>query len=160
MEPIDLNLLKADFERFSHLHSWYKQLPLEGMDYYVFLHNTYQKRNIIDPQPPENPNGPHWIFVDNLEYVRSLKINKVYKVKFGPFLRGNENRNEHCTPNYHGFHIIKHCNPNFNDWIKKNYPQFENTYDKLTIAHIFESEYKKYEDSLFHEITSGNFISL
>jgi hypothetical protein len=158
MEEIDLNLLKEDFERFSHLHSWYKHLPLDGTNYYVFLHNSYQKRNIIDPQPPKNPNGPHWIFVDNLEYAKSLKINKVYKVNFGPFLRGNENKN--CTQNYHGFHIIKNYNSNFNEWLNKNYPQCGNINDEKVIAHIFESEYKKYEDSLFHEITSNNFISL
>lgn len=142
MEHIDLNLLREDFERFSHLHSWYKHLPLEGTTFYVFLHN-------INPQQPKEQNMNHWIFISDSENNKSkFESDNIYRVNFGPFLRGNENRGKNCEPHYHGLSIIKNRNKNFNTWIEKNYPEIKDMNENLIEAYIFESEYKKYKNSI------------
>ena len=56
-----MDQLLKDFQRFQTLHSWYKHIPLEGLDFYVFQANGDQIRNGIDPQI-EDISGVHWHF--------------------------------------------------------------------------------------------------
>ncbi len=121
---MSIELLREDFLRFSKLHSWYKHIPFEGTDFYVYLKKGQQIRHPIDPQVNDEE-GVHWCFTTDPLFVKDNAIvtdkgeivstvsSKLAKVRFGPFLRGDAM----------GCHIIMndYGEEKFNEWCKNVY---------------------------------------
>ena len=146
-----METLKNDFIRFAQLHSWYKHLPLEGVDYYVSLKKGEQVRYDFAPQVKDYE-GLHWHFFIKNENENENKCEEeeeedkenIYgPIRLGPFLQGiNYNdREPYCS-----FQIIFSCNKNgFLDWIESNYPEYKHiTFDEWS---------KKFNDDIILELT-------
>jgi hypothetical protein len=109
--------MEADFHRFCKMHSWYKHIPLEGVDFYVYKDVGEQARNCIQPEI-NDPDGMHWYFSQ-----RKPSDCESFCVRLGPFLRGIEGYYG-GEPIWRGFHIIvvKAGASIFSDWINIHYP--------------------------------------
>lgn len=132
--------LAADFYRFSKLHSWYKHIRLEGEDFYMFQEVGQQARNGVHSEV-EDASGVHWHFTRS----RPALAGPVYKVRFGPFLRGIEGSSDITR----GGHIIFMDNEeNFDQWLADNHPDlvgynWTNCTDPI-MAELHKREYAKY----------------
>jgi len=127
-----MDQLRKDFEQFQTLHSWYKHIPLEGLDFFVF--------QVADEM------GAHWYFsIDKPEC-----IDTVYTVRFGPFLRGVEGNG--CGSEYvsGAWAICELAGDKFDIWMKTHYPDFEHvkwTYKDMNnpiVISVFRAEIAKY----------------
>lgn len=167
MNTVEEYELKKDFYRYSKAHSWYKHLPLSGRDFYVF--QTVGEQNIgWSHIPVDDLSGIHWHFKS--EIPSHIKT-PIYKVTFGPFLRGIEGK--YSDANYtskgcaHGLNIIIDCNKElFGGWIKENYPKWsginwsnlihdvEYEVVKEIEYELFETEYEKYWNDLRTTVTT------
>ena len=59
--PSDVKLLIDDFYRFANLHSWYKHLPIEPVQFIFFKSVGQQPRNNIHPYyTDDNMFNMHW----------------------------------------------------------------------------------------------------
>lgn len=145
--------LKADFERFSKLHSWYKHNNLFGTTFYVFQAKGEQARNGINSEISDL-SGIHWHFED---YLPKNIITPIYEVKFNCFLRGIELNSKIPW----GFWIIYKDYKNvFDKWILDNYPQWkdidwesikDDTNNNI-IKEIYQKEYEKCWNNLYLSI--------
>ena len=111
--------LKKDFYRYSKAHSWYKHIPISGRTFYLYQDVGQQNTGWTHTQI-DDISGIHWHFKTEAP---------IYKVTFGPFLRGIEGK--YSDKNYtskgcvQGLHIIIDCNKEtFGQWIKENYPKW------------------------------------
>ena len=93
----------ADFVRFQKLHSWYKILPIGGVEFVVFLTKGQQAKNSIELSVVDTK-GFHWHFlpVDPKSCAfRSREKPDLslcrFTVTFGPFLRGIEGGLSHSS---------------------------------------------------------------
>lgn len=144
-----MDTLRKDFLRFSLLHSWYKRIPLEGSDFYLYQEIGEQARNGINAEITD-PYGIHWHF------SRVNKDNQPEcKVRFGPFLRGiyeSENLGK-CVFDF-GI-IMKDSKDSFLPWIATHYPEWASiSFDEWEQKHhdwkdpivieLFEREKEKY----------------
>ena len=141
--------LRKDFERFQTLHSWYKHIPLEGLDFYVFQAKGDQIRNGVNPQV-EDMSGVHWHF--SIEKPEELDV--VTTVRFGPFLRGIEG-NGHGSEYVSGCWVIRELAAEaFDGWLLENYPNYKDsswTFRDMSnpiILDIYRSEVAKYWSAL------------
>lgn len=154
----EIQRLRDDYLRFAKLHSWYKHIPLEGMDFWAWLGEGEQGRNGINPEI-EDAHGLHWHFsVGEPVGVKS------YKVRFGPFLRGVERGNF-----TRGFHIIVSDarTLHFETWLSREYPQLaEKGYNWTAWSYcsnnpdtlfLFQAEHEKYwhalKDAVFPQLS-------
>ena len=128
-----MDRLREDFLRFARLHSWYKYIPLEGKDFYVYLEKGQQI--ILNNRDVDDSHGFHWHF----STVKPNGTTKSYKVRIGPFLNN-------------GFNIIYGISGRdvFNAWISQEYPEFTNIkwdekiYGDEVINKLFQKERMKY----------------
>jgi hypothetical protein len=157
MENKDVQRLRHDFLRFATLHSWYKHIPLEGLDFWAWLAEGEQARNGIQSEV-EDAHGLHWHF----SIGEPIGV-KSYKVRFGPFLRGVERGNF-----IRGFHIIVSDARllHFEGWLSREYPQLaEKGYDWKSISYcsnhpdnlfLFQCEQEKYWHVLKNAVFAQN----
>jgi L-2-hydroxyglutarate oxidase LhgO len=123
--------LKKDFIRFSTLHSWYKHIPIEGRNFYIYQDIGEQPRNLLYPAIKDTK-GIHWHFTST-----DIPTKPYYKIRFGPFLEG-------ITKSVYGdyvnsFHILLNKNiETFIDWISVYYPEW---------SHISLDEWKNKKDN-------------
>ncbi len=151
-----ITLLKKDFYRFAHLHSWYKHLPVKPIPFVFYLEKGEQYRYGFIPI--DDKEGPHWHFVrknkTNMDFIlsKAAKGLTIYEANFGAFLRGLES--ERCGIdefNFHGYQIILSDNPDAPEYLEKKYP---NLYKKKLhwpskeICKIFALEQKEFLDSI------------
>jgi hypothetical protein len=98
---------EADFRRWCDLHSWYKHLPLEGMDFYLTIRKGEQPRNGIHPDVMDL-SGEHLWFNERGDGYR--------RVRLGPFMTSNLER-------YHGVGIIvQRAGERFAPWLRATHP--------------------------------------
>ena len=145
-----MNTLKKDFQRFQTLHSWYKHIPLEGIDFYAYQDVGEQPRNGVHPQV-NDISASHWYF-STKEPTDRVSL----KARFGPFLRGVEGGVG--EENVWGFWIIYEDAgaAKFNAWIAKKYPEWigvdwsnrDDTHDPQVIE-LFRRETNKYYGDLW-----------
>jgi hypothetical protein len=95
--------MELDFYEFSHAHSWYKRIPLEGSDYYMFRRD----------------NG-HWDFQGWEPECPA------HRIRVGPFLQGIDGTLWGANMTMFGFHIIfeRAGEVKFREWIKAHYPHY------------------------------------
>ena len=145
-----MDTLEKDFKRFQTLHSWYKHIPLEGLDFYAYYDVGEQPRNGISPEI-EDISGAHWHFSD--EKPKGISY---LTVRFGPFLRGVEGRDgdEYAW----GFWVIYEMagKEKFNEWIAKNYPEWidrdwgdRGKISNPLVIELFRQEVNKYYGDLW-----------
>ena len=149
------NTLRRDFLRFAKLHSWYKHIPLEGMDFYMYRDVGQQPRNGIHAEV-EDTCGLHWH--SSTEKPRGAYS---HKVRFGPFLRGAEGYG------VRGFHIIVgHAGEaEFQTWVSREYPDMaianwsERGFGDPDVKQLFVAEQNKYwgrvKDAAAHICAEG-----
>lgn len=114
-----MDVLYSDFKRFQTLHSWYKHIPLDGIDFYVYQVKGEQARNGVHPQITDSE-GMHWHFTYR---IPNNIATPVYKVRFGPFLRGVEGSDK---KHVWGIWIIRDiAGSAFDTWIINNYPEWK-----------------------------------
>jgi hypothetical protein len=131
--------LRQDFLRFAKLHSWYKHIPLEGMDFYMYRDVGQQPRNGIHAEV-DDARGLHWYF--STEKPRGIRS---HKVRFGPFLRGVEGYG------VRGFHIIvgDAGEAEFQTWLSREYPEMAATkWSDAEVKQLFVAEQNKYWESV------------
>ena len=144
-----MDTLEKDFKRFQTLHSWYKHIPLEGLDFYAYYDVGEQPRNGISPQV-EDMSGAHWHFSDE-----KPKGHISLQVRFGPFLRGIEGRDgdEYVS----GPWVIRELagDAKFEEWLAKTHPDCKHTkWSYRDISHpdvlrVFRIEVNKYYGDLW-----------
>ena len=144
-----MDTLRNDFLRFSLLHSWYKHIPLEGYDFYVYQDVGEQPRNGVHPEI-NDLSGIHWHFSSFHDNKRPM-----CKVRFGPFLRGIYER-ENLGQCVVDFGIIMDINKDsLLPWIATHYPEWTSisfdewerkSYDwkDPILIELFEREKEKY----------------
>ncbi len=131
--------LRADFLRFAKLHSWYKHIPLEGADFWVYLDEGQQPRNGICAEV-EDWTGAHWHFSCNGP-PRDGRTS--YKVRFGPFLRGDRR----------GLHLIAEL-AEFPTWCAQHYPNLTGgSMDSMLTIAVAEQE--RYWQRLLEAVQSA-----
>jgi hypothetical protein len=150
---IKMERLRQDFLRFAKLHSWYKHIPFEGMDFFAYLGDGQQPRNGIHAEV-EDWHGYHWHF------STSPPKNVIsYKVRFGPFLRGTEGYG------VRGFHIIvmDAGKQAFQTWLTQEYPDIaekgeleERGFRDPDVCRIFTEEQNKYWERLKQSVNLKN----
>lgn len=148
-----MDTLKKDFQRFQTLHSWYKHLPLEGIDFYAYHEIGEQLRNGVHPQV-NDISGSHWHFS-----IDEPKDRVSFKVRFGPFLRGLEGRpgEEHV---FGVWIIYEDAGADaFHAWIAKHYPEWvgvdwanrRDIHDPL-VMELFRRQVNRYYSDLWMEM--------
>lgn len=133
---MNIDTLYEDFKTFQISHTWYKHIPFEGRDFYV-----YQE-------------GVRWHFL--LDEPSST--GPVFKVRFGPFLRGLEGKWGYIV---WGLWIIRdHAGDRFASWISNNYPEWsdvdwdteDDNVDSLIVIELFARESEKYWNALLYSL--------
>jgi hypothetical protein len=144
-----MDQLLKDFQRFQTLHSWYKHIPLEGLDFYVFQAKDDQILNGIDTHV-DDMSGVHWHF--SIEKPEQLELANT--VRFGPFLRGIEG-NGQGSEYVSGCWVIRElAGESFDAWLLANYPQYKDSswtfrdMSNPTILDIYRCEVAKYWEAL------------
>lgn len=154
-----MEALRKDFLRFSRLHSWYKHIPIEGAEFYVYQDIGEQPRNSIDPEIKDQ-SGMHWHICRLRQPPRTLPY---YKVRLGPFLQGvwESYNNEKSV---FSFNLILRCNEdNFLPWIATHYPEWKSLtmedwqkksykFDDPILVELFTNETNKYWKDLVDAI--------
>ena len=151
--------LRKDFLRFSRLHSWYKHIPIEGEEFYVYQDIGEQPRNGVHPQI-QDLSGIHWHICRRHQPPQTLPY---YKVRFGPFLQGVwESYNK--EKNVYSFDLILRCNEDtFLPWIAAHYPEWKSLtkedwynksrmFDDPILLELFTKETNKYWKDLMEAI--------
>ncbi len=121
----EVELLRNDFLRFCHLHSWYKKLYIEPTTFYFFKFKGKQARYHFINEDLDKDNY-HFNFSQSkpsMELIDENNIDEIYETKLGCFLRGNEYGASSEKCGVYGIDIIIYANPNFLEYIHKNYPE-------------------------------------
>lgn len=147
-----MDVIKEDFERFSHLHSYYKHCPPTGTKMHLFLRKGQQPRNGVDPEV-EDGEGFHWWFITS-DFVKENNLLEDYYIYINCFTRGIESHYEGGRP--YGWHIIEHKWKDLRLYLEDNYPEEMVTdaykeYEEFpcwshpipAVTHIFETEHRK-----------------
>lgn len=147
-----MNTLKQDFKRFQTLHSWYKHIPLDGMDFYAYYGVGEQPRNGVNPQV-EDISGAHWYFSkEKPEGILYLTV------RFGPFLRGVEGHPE--SEYVSGPWVIREMagEAKFDEWLAQNHPTCKHvkwSYRDIShpeVLNVFRQEANRYYSDLWFEM--------
>jgi hypothetical protein len=166
-----METLRADFLRYSRLHSWYKHIPINGIDVYVFQDVGEQARNGINAEV-NDISGVHWHFYRMKIPSHVAPGTPVYKVRFGPFLRGVQSYHNgtKMVKNAMAFDLIMSCNKDtFLPWISENYPEWADKdwdtwiklsydFDNSIIIKLFEKEHEKYWVSLLNAVRNNTCV--
>jgi len=154
-----MDTLRKDFLRFSRLHSWYKHIPIEGDDFYVYQDIGEQPRNGVHPDV-QDLSGIHWHICRRRQPPEK---DPYYKVRFGPFLQGvweSYNKDKQVF----SFDLILRCNEEtFLPWIATYYPEWASltmedwrekgrTFEDPVLVELFEKETDKYWKDLIKAI--------
>jgi hypothetical protein len=148
-----METLRADFLRFSRLHSWYKHIHVDGADFYAFQAVGEQPRNGVHPNVTDL-SGIHWHFLRTVP-----EKTPYYKARFGPFLHGIY-ESDCWGKHVFSFNLILDCNKEtFLSWISNNYPE----YAYLTLSD-WEGKCREWNDpivvDLFEKETTKYWVSL
>jgi len=158
-----MDTLRADFLRFSRLHSWYKHLPIGGIEFFAFQAIGQQPRNGFHPDIKDS-SGIHWHFSYSEPDVPFCKV------RFGPFLQGVHvyDFESTCKRIAYAFDLIMKCNETtFIPWIAEHHPQWahlswedwnKKSYDfeDPIVVELYEKETEKYWNALVKAVGAKN----
>jgi hypothetical protein len=154
-----MDTLRKDFLRFSRLHSWYKHIPIEGDEFYVFRDVGEQPRNGVNPEITDL-SGMHWHMC---RMSRPPQILPYTKVRFGPFLQGVY-QTYLGTKHVYSFNLILGGNEDtFVPWIAQHYPEWAHLtkedwqgkchlFDDPIVVELFLQETEKYWKELVQAV--------
>ena len=155
-----MDLLRKDFLRFSRLHSWYKHIPIEGDEFYVYQDKGEQPRNGVNADVTDET-GLHWHICRHRSPPQTLPYTKV---RFGPFLQGVYTNQYDGTKSVYSLDLILRRNEEgFLQWIAKHYPEWahltkeewiikSHTFDDPIVVELFEKETDKYWKDLVQAV--------
>jgi len=138
----------ADYYRFLDLHSWYKHIPLGGVDFYGFIQKGIQPRNSLDTMTLIDPDGDHMWFTRIDPGVDAIKI------RLGPFMTANV-----ASGSGNNVRIIDERNSDtFRTWLLTVHPDLIELYDNRSksseLLELFRKSILQAENNIYYH----NFI--